>query len=58
MKQDILAISGGILTIGVIVWAIWKNPENLPRMHTLQELRAASDLKPISERSAYMRSER
>jgi hypothetical protein len=58
MRRDLLAISGGILTAGVIAWVFWGNPENVPRMHTLQAMAADTDLRLVSERSPYMRNER
>ena len=53
-----MAISGGILTAGVIAWIFWGNPENVPRMHTVQAMVGDSDLRLVSERSPYMRNER
>jgi hypothetical protein len=58
MKRDLLTISGGTLALGVIAWIFWGNPENMPRMHTVQEIKAAPELKLVSERSPYMRNER
>jgi len=58
MKRDVLVISGGMLAVGVVVWAVWGNPENAPRMHTFRQMQAAPELKLVSERSAYMQSER
>lgn len=59
MRRDLLAISGGILTAGAIVWGFWGNPENVPRMPTVLAMdRADPDLRLVSERSPYMRNER
>ena len=58
MKRDVLVISGGMLAVGVVVWAVWGNPENAPRMHTFGQMQVAPEPKLVSERSAYMRSER
>jgi hypothetical protein len=58
MKRDVLVISGGMLAVGVVVWAVWGNPENAPRTHIFREMQAAPELKLVSERSPYMRSER
>ena len=58
MRRDLLAISGGILVVGVIAWVFWGNPENVPRMHTVQAMAADPDLRLVSERSPYMRNER
>jgi hypothetical protein len=30
MKRDVLVISGGMLAVGVVVWAFWGNPEIAP----------------------------
>ena len=27
MRRDLLVISGGMLAVGVVVWAFWGNPE-------------------------------
>jgi hypothetical protein len=40
MRQDLLVISGGMLAVGIVVWAFWGNPPNVPRMHTGQEMKA------------------
>ena len=60
MKRDLWVLSGGTLAVGCVVWAVWGHPESLPRMHTtaLQEIKADPELKLVSERSPYMRSER
>jgi hypothetical protein len=58
MRQDLLVISGGMLAFGIVVWAFWGNPPNVPRMHTGQEMKADPELKLVSERSPYMRTER
>jgi hypothetical protein len=58
MKRDVLVISGGMLAVGVFVWAFWSNLEIAPSMHTVQEMQAAPGLKLLSERSPYMRTER
>jgi hypothetical protein len=58
MKRDLLIIGSGMLAVGTVFWAVWGNPENVPRMHTVQEMKAAPELKLVSERSPYMRTER
>ena len=59
MKQDILAISGGLIAFGAVVWAFWGHPETATRIYPVhQELAADPDLKVVSEQSPYMRSER
>ena len=62
MKRDLWVLSGGTLAVGCVVWVVWGHPESLPRMHTTTfqeiEIKADPDLKLVSERSPYMRSER
>jgi hypothetical protein len=59
MRRDLLAISGGMLAVGATVWALlWGNPDNPPRLRTAQEIKADPNLKLVSERSPYMRTER
>jgi hypothetical protein len=59
MKRDVLAISGGMITLGAVIWIFWGNPEHVPRIHAgSQELGADPALKLVSERSPYMRTER
>ena len=59
MKRDIFAISGGLIAFGAVVWTFWGNPETVTRTQPVrQELAVDPDLKLISERSPYMRTER
>ena len=60
MKQDLLIVVGGIIATGLTMWSFWGNPpkHSAPRMQVVQQLQADPDLKAISERSPYMRSER
>ena len=59
MKRDILAISGGMIALGAVMWIYWGNPVSAPRTPiSHHELAADPDLKLISERSPYMRTER
>ena len=58
MKRDVLVISGGILTVGLCFWAFWGNPEKVPRDRHVQSLDADPNLKQVTERSPYMRTER
>jgi len=59
MKRDVLAISGGMLGLGAVVWIFWGNPEPAPRAQVAaQALEVDPALKLITERSPYMRSER
>jgi hypothetical protein len=58
MKRDIAVISGATLAIGMIMWAFVGNPESASRMRVTQKMDVAPELKLITERSEYMRSER
>ena len=59
MKRDILAISGGMIALGAVMWTYWGNPVSAPRTPIVhQELAADPDLKLVTERSPYMRTER
>ncbi len=58
MKRDIVVISGATLAIGVIMWAFVGNPESTSRMHVSQKMNVAPELKLVTERSPFMRSER
>jgi hypothetical protein len=58
MRRDVLMIGGGMLAVGVVAWACWGNPESAPGIHPSQEVKAALELKLVSERSPYMRTER
>ena len=62
MKRDIGVISGATLAIGVVMWAFTGNPASTKRtniaQHVTQTMDVAPELKQISERSPYMRSER
>jgi hypothetical protein len=58
MKRDIGVISGATLAIGMIMWAFAGNPESASRTRVTQKMDVAPELKLVSERSPYMRSER
>jgi hypothetical protein len=60
MKQDLAIVTGGIVVTGLAMWSVWGNPpkHSAPRVVVVQQLQADPDLKAISERSPYMRSER
>jgi hypothetical protein len=58
MKRDLLVISGGVFALGLVMWTVWGNPENVPRVHAVQSLEPDPNLKLVSERSPYMRTER
>jgi hypothetical protein len=58
MKRDVFVISGGILALGLCCWALWGNPENVPRDRHVQSLGADPNLKQVTEHSPHMRTER
>ena len=65
MKRDILAISGGMLGLGAVMWIFWGNPMHAPRAHVGYRVDVGSEglaadpaLKLVTERSPYMRTER
>jgi hypothetical protein len=60
MARDILTMSGATLALGFIGWAFWGNPplSAEPRLPMSQSFKLDPDLKPVSERSPYMRTER
>ena len=61
MKQDIAIVAGGIVATGIAMWSVWGNPppkHGAAKVLVVQQLNADPDLKAVSERSPYMRSER
>jgi hypothetical protein len=58
MKRDFLVISAGMLAVYAALSMFWSSPEKLPRMHIIQQIDAAPELKLVSEQSPYMRTER
>ena len=60
MKQDLALVAGGIVVTGLAMWSVWGNPpkHGEARVLVVQHLHADPDLKAVSERSPYMRSER
>lgn len=58
MKRDVLVAGGAMLAVGVVVWAIWGNPEPVPHIHAVHQMQVAPDLKLVTAQSPYMRSER
>jgi hypothetical protein len=58
VKRDIGVISGATLAIGMIMWAFVGNPESASRARVTQKMDIAPELKLVTERSPYMRSER
>lgn len=60
MKQDISIVVGGILATGLAMWSFWGSPprHGAPRVLVVQQMEADPDLKSVTLRSPYMRSER
>ena len=64
MRQDLLLVAGGIVLTGVTMWGFFGNPPKHSAQHSasrlmmVQQLNADPDLKAVSGRSPYMRSER
>ncbi len=60
MRQDLMIVAGGIIATGLTAWSLWGNPpkHSAPRLLAVQQLDADPDLKTVSERSPFMRSER
>jgi len=64
MRQDLLLVAGGIVATGLTMWGFFGNPPKHSAQHSasglmvVQRLDADPDLKAVSGRSPYMRSER
>ena len=58
MKRDFLVISAAMLAVYAALSMFWSGPDKPPRMHTIQQIDAAPELKLVSEQSPYMRNER
>ena len=58
MKRDFLVISAAMLAVYAALSMFWSGPDKPPRMHTIQQIDAAPELKLVSEQSPYMRTER
>ena len=59
MKQDLFIVGGGIVVVGLAIWSLCGNPRhNAPKEHVAQHLNVDPELKTVSERSPYMRTER
>ena len=61
MKQDLFMVGSGIVAVGLALatWGMWSNPQHsAPKAQVAQELNVDPELKLVTERSPYMRSER
>ena len=60
MRRDLLVLSGASIGVALITWAFWGNPDKDfgVRTHTAQWVKPDPELKLLSERSPYMRTER
>jgi hypothetical protein len=59
MKQDLFLVGGGIVAVGLAIWGLWGIPRhNAPKEHVAQHLNVDPELKIVSERSPFMRTER
>ena len=59
MRQDLFIIGGGTVGVLLVLWGLWGNPQHsAPKAQVAQELNADPELKLVTERSPYMRSER
>jgi hypothetical protein len=58
VKRDLLAICVGMLAVGVMTWSFLGNPRGTSRMHSVQMLDKDPNVKLVSERSPFMRTER
>jgi hypothetical protein len=60
MRHDLLLVAGGIVAMGLTMWVFFGNPpkHSAPGLLVVQRLDDDPELKVISERSPYMRSER
>jgi hypothetical protein len=58
-KNDLFIVGAGIVAVGLAIWSLWGSPQyGPPKAHVAQELNIDPELKLITERSPYMRSER
>ena len=59
MRQDLFLVCGGIIAVGLAIWGVSGNPpHSAPKAQVAQELNVDPELKLVTERSPYMRSER
>jgi hypothetical protein len=58
MQRDLLIIGVGMIAVSIITWSSWRDPGVVPRMHTVETLDKDPEVKVVTERSPYMRSER
>jgi hypothetical protein len=59
MKRDLFIVGGGIVAFGLAIRGLWGNPRHsAPKEQVAQHLNVDPELKIVSERSPYMRTER
>jgi hypothetical protein len=60
MKQDLFIVGSCIVAVGFAIWILRGNPpgDGAPKVGVAQQLSIDPELKRVSERSPYMRSER
>jgi hypothetical protein len=59
MKQDLFIVGGGIVAVGLAICGLWGNARHsAPKEHVAQHLNVDPELKIVSERSPFMRTER
>jgi hypothetical protein len=58
MRQNLFMVGGGIIVLGLVVVACGVARHIAPKAQIRQELNVDPDLKLVTERSPYMRSER
>ena len=59
MKHDLFIVVVGVVAVGLAIWGLWGNPRHsAPKEDVAQHLNVDPDLKLVTERSPYMRSER
>jgi hypothetical protein len=57
MKDDLFIVVVGVVAVGLAIWGLWGNPRH-SAAKVAQHLNVDPDLKLVTERSPYMRSER
>jgi len=59
MRRDLLTLTGTFLSLALLIWALWGNPErSSAHIQIVEWIKSDPELKLISEQSPYMRPER